>query len=187
MPVDLSSIVAVTDADQTALTYAATDRTGGTLTGFDVIALVVDKAGAVRGGEVWRVSDTLRVAGGDNLIHPMKAIVRDGDRLVLSVWRVSSESGTQELDKTQIDNVFRSRAGSRSPAGVMKPTKMRYGGITRMEAPPYCIGWYEYAESKCACGVKSFSCTESSGAVSWTCYTKAESPGACKGEELITE
>ncbi|HZG52476.1 MAG TPA: hypothetical protein VEZ40_10100 [Pyrinomonadaceae bacterium] len=106
MPVDLSSIVAVTDDGQTTLKYAATDRTGGTLNSFDVIAIVVDKAGAVRGGEVWRVSDALKTAQRVGLTHLMKTEVRDGDRLTLSVCRVSGKSGTRELDKTQLDKVF---------------------------------------------------------------------------------
>jgi len=68
----------------------------------------------------------------------------------------------------------------------MKLSKVKHCSVALTNSAPYCIGWYEYAAGKCACGVKSFSCTESNGSVSWTCYTKAEAPEACK-EESATE
>lgn len=169
--VNLSAAIATQTDGQTALKYTVSNHTGGRLTAFGMLALVISKNGEVKGGEGWTVRDALGANSTEEFLRIMKTDVGAEEHLVLTMWKVSGDSGAYEVDKTLLNNVLKPRAS------VMKQTPdLRSIKIALPDDAAYCRGWHEYAKSQCACGVKSFNCNPKDGSFGWTCFTRAESP-----------
>lgn len=178
IPVTVGSPTASpTDDNQTAMKVTVTNNTGGRLLSLGLVALIVDKSGAIRGGEGWKADADLAPNASQDFLHVLKPPVGPEDHLLLTVWRASGTGGTFEIDPKELNDVLRAPASSPK---LEARREGRLSGARNVKASlrqsnTYCQGWYAFAESKCACGVKSFSCDEKNGTFSWTCFTKSES------------
>lgn len=183
IPIDFGLAAATNVDNQTVLTYSATNRTTGQMSSIQVMALIVDSSGYIKGGEGWIDSVDLPARTTQSFSVVLKNRAASEDRLLLVAWQATGTEGTFEMDVTQLMQSVRPHvaAGNRAFSNMQHVNVANERANYRRNAlkpqTDFCGAGATVAQATCRCGVSSFSCTATS--YSFTCFSSNGSDSFC--------
>lgn len=154
---------------RTVLSYSFNNSAGQRLDTVQLVALVLDAAGEVRGGQGWTVNVPSTPGEAVEGSIELAGEVRPSDYVLLTVWKAQGGSVNFTRGFSQTLKSYRRMKGFVSAA----PDAPEFLKARAQQTQNTCSASLNEAKAACGCGgLKSFSCNPSTGQFSFECFPK---------------
>lgn len=102
MPANIRLATATDVDERTVLSYLVTNRGDGDLASLQVVAFVINPAGAIVGGEGWTLDTDLAKGSTETFSAILKNRVASDGKVAVGVWKAAGQFGAVEIEHSEL-------------------------------------------------------------------------------------